>query len=240
MSGRRPLVWVTRAAPGAERTAAALEASGVAAIAAPVLTLKATGAPPPEGAQDADATLLTSPNAVSFALQAGLGRDLPAWCVGASTAEAARRAGFQIAHAGEGNAADLSRDMARSPEAPLSLLHLANAAGEAFEVPSTTLYLRWDVYAPQNVGTLDDRVDAAFRAGALDGIVIHSARGAHATAELLGSDDVSMLSLFAMSQAAAAPLMGRGFARCLAPERPAEHPLLELMISALKRNPAEK
>jgi len=240
MSGRRPLVWVTRAAPGAERTAAALEASGVAAISAPVLTLQATGAPPPEGAQDADAVLLTSPNAVDFALEAGLGRDLPAWCVGASTAEAARLAGFEIAHAGEGNAADLSRDMARSPEAPARLLHLANAAGEDFEVPGTTLYLRWDVYAPENVGTLDDRVDAALQAGALDGIVIHSAHGAHATAGLLGSQDVSTLTLFAMSQAAAAPLADLGFARCLTTERPAERRLLELIKRVLKRNPAEK
>jgi uroporphyrinogen-III synthase len=240
MIGRRPLVWVTRAAPGAQRTAAALEASGVAAIAAPVLTLQATGAPPPEGAKDADAVLLTSPNAVAFALEAGLGRDLPAWCVGASTAEAARASGFTVAHAGEGNAADLSRDMARSPEAPLSLLHLANAAGEDFEVPGTTLYLRWDVYAPRNINTLDDRVAEALRTGTLDGLVIHSARGAHATDRLLGSDDVSKLALFAMSQAAAAPLVGRGFARCLTPERLAERRLLELITGVLKRNPAGK
>jgi uroporphyrinogen-III synthase len=244
MIERRPLVWVTRAAPGAERTAEALGVLGIDAIAAPVITLAATRRPPPERTKEAGAALFTSPNAVEFALSAGIssliGPGTRAWCVGESTAEAARLAGFEIAHIGEGNAADLSRDMARSPEAPASLLHPANAAGDAFEAPFGTVYLRWDVYAPQNVGTLDDEVAAALGADTLDGFVIHSARGATATAELIGSHDVSTLSLFAMSQAAAAPLVSRGFARCLTPDRPSELRLLDLISKRLKRNPDEK
>lgn len=244
MIGRRPLVWVTRAAPGAQRTAQALGLLGVAAIAAPVIELAATGNSPPEGASGAEALLFTSPNAVEFALSAGIssliGPGTRAWCVGESTAEAVRLAGFEIAHIGEGNAADLSRDMAGSPAAPSSLLHPANAIGDAFEAAIGTVYLRWDVYAPQNVGTLDDDVAAALGSGAIDGIVVHSARGAAATAALTGSRDVSTLSLFAMSQAAAAPLVSRGFARCLTPDRPSERRLLDLISKTLKRNHDEK
>jgi len=235
---RRPCVWVTRAAPGAGRTAESFRVRGIAAIAAPVIDLAPTLKPPPEEARRAGALLFTSPNAVRFALSAGISSliapGIRTWCVGESTAEAARMAGFEIAYAGQGNAADLARDMARSPVAPASLLHPANAAGDGFEAPQGTRYLRWDVYAPQDLGTLDDELASALGSGAIDGIVVHSARGAAATDKLLGAHDVSSLSLFAMSEAAAAPLAGRGFARCLTPERPSESHLLELVSSVMK------
>ncbi|MDM8352398.1 uroporphyrinogen-III synthase, partial [Brevundimonas diminuta] len=90
-------VWVTRAEPGAARTADRLTALGFTPITAPLLTLE-----PLPGALDAvpapaavAALALTSPNGVeAFAPLISRFRRHPVFAVGDATAEAARAAGF--------------------------------------------------------------------------------------------------------------------------------------------------
>ena len=55
--------------------------------------------------------VFTSETAVTEFSGKSQNRDLPCWCVGARTADAAHRAGFSDVRHGSGNAADLVRDM---------------------------------------------------------------------------------------------------------------------------------
>lgn len=107
-SAERPLVLITRPAPGAAETAALVAAMGFAPVLAPMLTIHALPvAPLPE---QIDAIVLTSRNALPGlppALHA-----IPLFAVGAATAAAARTAGFADVRSAEGDGAAL-RDLVR-------------------------------------------------------------------------------------------------------------------------------
>lgn len=97
-----PLVLILRPVPGATATHAAALALGLEAAAFPLFTATACAwdAPAPD---DFDAVLLGSANALRHggaALGAYAGR--PAYCVGATTADAARAAGLDVVAVGEG------------------------------------------------------------------------------------------------------------------------------------------
>src|SRR5690606_3696589 len=99
-------VWVTRAEPGAARTADRLTALGFEPVVVPLLTLAPlpgalNAAPPP----DAVAVLaLTSPNGVeAFAPLIPRFRDHPVFAVGDATAKAARAAGFADVRSASGD-----------------------------------------------------------------------------------------------------------------------------------------
>ncbi len=93
-------VLVLRPMPGNAETVGRLAKLGVAAISAPLFAVEPVDWVPPPVA-DLDALLLTSANAVRHA-GGGLAtvRDFPAWCVGETTAAAARGAGLTVARVG--------------------------------------------------------------------------------------------------------------------------------------------
>lgn len=97
-----PRVLVLRPAPGNAETIARLATCGVAAEPLPLFAIEPLAWQPPSVGRF-DALLLTSANAVRHGGRglAGLA-GLPAWCVGESTAAAARAAGFEIARVGTG------------------------------------------------------------------------------------------------------------------------------------------
>ena len=116
-------IAVLRPEPGNEVTAAAIEARGRIAIRMPLFAVHpvAWKVPDPEGF---DALILTSANAVRHG-GAGLAalHRLPVHAVGKATAEAARRAGFHVAHVGAEGADSL---IARAEAAGIRhALHLA-------------------------------------------------------------------------------------------------------------------
>lgn len=97
-----PVVLITRPDPAARRFAAQVEALGLRHVMAPLLRIVAV----PHDAQavrDAKGLVFTSENGVRFA---GPGQGRPAWCVGPRTAEAARKAGYDVTE-GPGDAAGL-------------------------------------------------------------------------------------------------------------------------------------
>jgi len=102
----RPIA-VLRPEPGNRVTAAVIEASGRTAIRLPLFEARAMPWDAPES-QEFDALILTSANAMRHG-GAGLARllGLPTYAVGEATAEAARRAGFQVAAMGSTGSADL-------------------------------------------------------------------------------------------------------------------------------------
>lgn len=129
-------VLVTRPQPGADSTAAALRALGHEALVLPLLTTESLAWPPPSTLPDA--VLLTSAASVRHA---GPGADalrrLPAHCVGAATAAAARAAGWQDVRQGPGTAQALLDTLGGR------VLHLAGEDRTAVVLPpGLTLEIR--------------------------------------------------------------------------------------------------
>lgn len=100
-------IAVLRPEPGNRVTAAAIEARGRRALRMPLFEVRPVVWPRPDP-DDFDALILTSANALRHGGSglAALHR-LPVYAVGRATADAARRAGFAVAHIGEDGAASL-------------------------------------------------------------------------------------------------------------------------------------
>ncbi|RZJ86859.1 MAG: hypothetical protein EON88_23925, partial [Brevundimonas sp.] len=170
-------VWITRAQPGADRTARRLADLGFEAVVAPVLTIRPLAFEPP--APNTGAVLaFTSANGVAaFAGFASAFRDHPVFTVGAATAEAARTAGFTQVRSADGDAQALARLLAEV--APTGLLLAPGAAQPAADLQALTgpgvriqplaVYeaMETDVVAPN-----------------FDAVLIHSPRAARAIAAL--------------------------------------------------------
>lgn len=130
----RPLV-IVRPEPGASATAAAAERAGLHPLVMPLFQIEPVEWQVPDTSR-VDGLLLTSANAVRFGGD-GLGRlrDLRAFCVGESTAAAARDAGFSIAATGEGGIDAL---LAFLPGG-LRLLHLCGTDRRRPDAPEQTI-----------------------------------------------------------------------------------------------------
>lgn len=135
MPDDRPYLIVTRPERAARRFAAAVEArlpGRFRVLIAPLLEIVPVAATPDTAA---DALVLTSENAAERAAELLPGAALPAYCVGARTADVARAAGFRAVSA-DGAAADLLA-LVRARLAPGSRLlylrgrHVAAPLGEA-------------------------------------------------------------------------------------------------------------
>ncbi len=124
-------VLIVRPQPGADSTAARLEAAGLSPRIIPLFEVR------PRAWARADAgefyaILFTSANALRHG-GAGLAAltALPAWCVGEATAQAARAVGFAVAVVGDADGASL---LAR-PDVPPRLLWLRGADARPLSRP---------------------------------------------------------------------------------------------------------
>lgn len=154
--------------------------------------------------------------------------DLPAWCVGEATAEAARTAGLPLARAlGEGGAAGLAAAIAALRPVPARLLWLAGRERVAIPpIPGCTVDER-AVYAVELL-PLDPAMAEVLRAGRVDRVLLHSPRMAvHFAAEC---DRLEVprgrLALAALSPGVA-QAAGPGWAEVAVASRPEEPALLE-------------
>jgi uroporphyrinogen-III synthase len=214
---------IVRPEPGASATAARVRALGHAAVVAPLLATEALDWTPPEAMPDA--VLLTSAAAVR---QAGDRADrlkaLPALCVGAATAAAARAAGWQHVTTGPGTLQALLDRLANGPLR--NLLHLAGADRTSVVVPTGLSITLAIVYRAvlQPLPALPG----------VDAVLLHSPRTAgHFAAEWdrLGGQraDVALFAISAPALAAAGPGWRDGH---VAPE-PTDAALLAMLPEAL-------
>lgn len=220
----RPIrrVWITRAQPGAARTAARLTALGFAPVVAPLLTIR----PLSDALADAPdlttvaALAFTSPNGVeAFAALTSALRDRPVFAVGDATAEAARAAGFADARSAAGDIHALARLINASP---IKGLILAPGAREpAGDLPALLPdhdVQRLPVYAAEET-------DAAAPAD-FDTVLLHSPRAARALVTALTPDAAAQRLAVCISAAAAAPLAALGFAEIRTADAPEETSML--------------
>lgn len=195
-------VWVTRAEPGAARTADRLTALGFTPLVAPLLTLAPLpGALDAAPSPDAVAVLaLTSPNGVeAFAPLIPRFRDHPVFAVGDATAEAARAAGFADVRSAAGDIHALARLIAaEAPPGPLLAPGAREPAGDLPALLPDRPVQRLPIYA-------------AFETHApapefFDAVMLHSPRAARALASELPRPASSGRIAICISEAAAIPL----------------------------------
>lgn len=203
-------ILVTRANPGAMRTAQVLARKGLMPIVEPLFVLE----PIPEAdlPEEFDALAFTSANGVRMAAGLTQQRDLPVYCVGASTAEVARTLGFTEVYSADGDVVALEKLILKDQPPGSIIVHAANeeaigdladhlkAAGlEAVHVP---VYRGASVEAPGSILTQHLSGDSW-----LDAALVHSPRAARILASFLEeTPQHAPLPVAAISTKAAAPL----------------------------------
>ncbi len=227
-----PRVWVTRALPGAQATAARLAAAGVAPVVAPLI---ATIPLPGSGDLLAthDALVFTSAAAVREVARRTPDRTHPVYAVGEATARAARSAGWTVAADADGSVADLGPILADAPSG-LRLLHPCAAVTAGDLSAAGRPVTAWPVYRTDPAAEGWEGALADLRAGHLAGVLVQSPSAATALALRLGGAPVpASVTLFALSPACAAPLAGCGFGEIAHPPFPREAALLKVVTDTL-------
>jgi len=214
-------VLVLRPQPGAAATLDKARALGLDAIAVPLFKVEPVAWQAPE-AGSFDGLLLTSANAVRLR---GPGlcelRGLKVYAVGQATAEAARKAGFDIAATGD---AGVDR-LLGSIEPGIKLLHLCGAERNEPEAPAQAI-THVSVYRTTPVETPD--LSAARGSVAL----VHSPRAGRRFAEL--ATERESISVAAISEAAA-EAVGDGWRVVETAKLPTDDALLALAASLCEK-----
>lgn len=199
MHSPAPRVWITRTQPGADATAERLLRLGWEPVVAPLLEVRAI----PDAMQEAPAAdtlaalALTSPNTLdAIGPELFAYRHLPAFAVGDTTAEAARRAGMDNVRSAKGDIHALARLIAR--HVPSGRIFAPGALQPAGDLPGLLAdysVIRLPVYETVDTGIAHpDNITA---------ILIHSPRAA----SLLAMRRPVRASLVVtISEAATAPL----------------------------------
>ena len=234
MAEARTLI-LTRTRDQSEAFARALEArlpGRYRPLIAPLLEIVPVGAPLAlDGLQG---LLFTSANGVAAFVARSSERGLPALCVGAMTAAAAREAGF-VARSADGDVAALA-DLAAATHRPGqgAFLHVrgrhaagdlaGRLAGRGIEVRAAEIY-------DQAARPLDPSVAALLRHGGAT-VAIFSPRSARLLADALRPGDLGGAITVALSPAADAPLARLGPARRIVAAEPTRDGMIEALAGA--------
>ena len=208
MNGVRPLkIWITRAQPGADATAARVHALGHTTLVAPLLAVEMLDNAEVD-LRDVGALAFTSANGLRAFTRLSADRSLRVFAVGAATALAARQAGFKHVLSADGDVAALAKGIAsRRAEIGGAVLHpgaaelagdLAGALERAkIEVRQLTLY-----------DTAPTRLEPHLveQLAQVDVVLVHSAKGAQALAAVLARHPQPHLRVLGLSRAAMEPL----------------------------------
>ena len=234
MARRRQKIWITRAQPGAAATAERVRALGHDAIVAPLLAVRAF-----EDVQvdlvGVAALAFTSANGVRCFADICAERAIRVFAVGASTAQAARAAGFKLVLSADGDVEALAEGIGqRRGELRGAVLHpgAAEPAGdlagalEKLGVTARSLIL----YETEPVKL---NAEVAAQLVLADAVLLHSPRAAQVLAALLKTHPAPKLRALGLSKAVVKPLVRAKLAARLFPSMPLEGALLNL----IDRNP---
>lgn len=140
------MLLILRPEPGASATLAAARERGLEASALPLFAVRAL-AWEPVACEAIDALLLGSANALRHGgPQLAAYRGLPAYCVGETTAQAAREAGMEVAATGQGGLQNLLGVL--RPE-HRRLLRLAGRERTALNMPGDVTIVTREVYTSE-------------------------------------------------------------------------------------------
>jgi uroporphyrinogen-III synthase len=222
----KPRVWVTRAEPGASRTAARLRDMGLEPLVHPLLAVEHLKPALPDLDRFA-ALAFTSANGVAAFAALTPRRDRPVFAVGETTAQAARQAGFVAVRSADGDLTALARLIAAELNDAVLLVPLAetpagdlSAALEAAGARNITVAIL-SVYRTTHTSLIPPVCDA---------VLIHSPRAGEALASSMAQPAAVICAC--ISDAAAAPLIALGLTPAVS-ERPDEATLLATLKAAL-------
>lgn len=240
MSGTKPArpipVIVTRSEPGARYTCQRLAQQGYFALSSPALDLVRSPDVSLPDLSRHSGLVFTSANGVRFLTAETRARDLPCWCVGPATAEAARMAGFHTVYQSSGNALQLAEFiLARGGRDGMPLAHIANAEAEGKLAARLALGHQSVTFVPlyqaQPAHDLAISVRKTLESELPAIVMIHSAKAALAFAYLARHLPHTELSSVVISRQAGEPLNRIGLTRiCFA-----DHPDEDGMFRALKK-----
>lgn len=207
-------VLLTRPPEPSRALAGTLGAEGIEALVWPLTRIRPT-AEALEVPAGTGGLLFTSASAVRVFAGLSRRRDLPALCVGETTARAAREAGFQTVRPAAGDAGALARLAAESGIRAFLHPRGRHAAGDlagwlaarGHEVREAV------IYEAEETGPPPAPVATALSAGAVDLVTVWSPRGGEILARQLPAIGAALgeAALLAISAAAARPLAGAGF-----------------------------
>ncbi|WP_340109802.1 uroporphyrinogen-III synthase [Pikeienuella sp. HZG-20] len=228
-----PRVLLTRPQAQSEAFATSIAGLGWDALIWPVIEIAPTlfSAPDLSGV---DALIFTSARGVEALSRFGA-PDLPAFCVGAATAAAARRAGFTEVTAAGGDAVRLLELLKARARGRLMHIRGRDAAADikgalrAHGIDADEII----AYAAEPAAPPSDGVDATVRAGDVEMAMFFSPRSARifaATAPAAWRSAYPAMRAATISEAAAAPLLDLGFADI----RAAAHPDADAMRALLR------
>jgi uroporphyrinogen-III synthase len=222
-------VWITRAQPGADATAARVEALGFTPVVDPLLEVAPIAAS--VDLSGIAAVAFTSANGVqAFSKLAG-GRDLPVFTVGRATASAASEAGFSSVSSADGDVADLTRLIVAAGPGPVLWAGAREPAGDLVAMLNDAGVAAHGVAIYETV----DRPPSEATLALLDRpltVLLHSPRAARVLAEILRRRPAPALRTLCLSETVAASLealVERGSV-AFAP-RPDETALLSLLTA---------
>jgi uroporphyrinogen-III synthase len=221
-------VWITRAEPGAARTAAKLKALGHEPIIEPVLAVRAL--PVRIDLDGVGALAFTSANGARAFAELCLDRGLPVFAVGQTTAEAARLAGFGSVLSADGDVSALGRLIFDSRDRFAGRILIAQAQEPAGNLEGDLLAMKLPARAQAVYHTV--AIEPPPRPMGAEAVLVHSAKAARRLVEI-GADS-SRMAAYCISEAAAEPLAGAGFWKVLVALAPNEQSLLALLPGSLK------
>jgi uroporphyrinogen-III synthase len=209
-------IWVTRTLPQAHETAQSLRAMGHEPIVAPVLETRAL--PARLDLDGVAALAFTSRNAVAAFADLSGRRDLSVFTTGEATAAAARSLGFIDVISADGDVHDLARLIVERRPGPVLHPGAAEPAGDlAGQLAKAGL-------AARSIAVYET-VEAATPVPAADAVLVHSPKAA----TIVARTAPPTLAAYAISAAAAAPLITSNFQRVAVAPYPNEQALLKLL-----------
>jgi uroporphyrinogen-III synthase len=196
-------VWITRAQPGAEATAAKVAALGFTPIVDPLLEV----APIAASIALAGATALafTSANGVQAFSRLCGSRALPVFTVGRATALAAREAGFARVSSADGDVEDLACLIVAAQPGSVLWAGAREPAGDLVAALTHAGVAARGVAVYETV----DRTPSEATLALLDrplAVLLHSPRAARGLADILRRRPAQGLRALCLSEAVAAPL----------------------------------
>ena len=231
MTADRPLnVWITRAQPGAEATAARVRALGHAPLVLPLLAVQ----PVPDVQVDlagVRALAFTSANGLRAFAQACPDRSLQVFAVGAATAQAAREAGFRQVLSADGDVEALAEGIAaRRAEIGGVVLH-PGAAEPAGDLAGALARVKVEVRPLTLYDTVPVRLDPGqvSQLPGMDVALVHSPKAARTLAGVLRARPQPQLRILGLSKAVLAPLAGTASAGLASAPFPLEAAMLNLL-----------
>ena len=186
-------ILITRPLIHAQRYAAELAELGYDSVVEPMLVFESLDFEVPDLTRY-QGLLFTSSHGLKVFVEATDVRDVPAFCVGARTAQTARESGFSDVHEGDGDAGKLAADIAAKCAADIArpFLHVRGArvtkplhvllAARGFQVDLLLAYKAVQV-DHMCAGTLE-----TLRAGEIDAALFFSARTAQAFAGIVAEN----------------------------------------------------